>query len=39
LANFPEDYKWSSARFYATGENDFGFLSHFADGESDISIA
>jgi REP element-mobilizing transposase RayT len=25
----PEDYKYSSARFYQTGIDDWGFLSHF----------
>ena len=29
LANRPEDYHWSSARFYETGQNDFGFLTHY----------
>jgi REP element-mobilizing transposase RayT len=28
LAELPEDYKYSSARFYFTGEDDFGFLRH-----------
>jgi putative transposase len=28
LAQFPEDYKYSSARFYITGEDEFGFLRH-----------
>jgi putative transposase len=28
---YPEDYKWSSAKFYATGVDDFGFLTHFMD--------
>lgn len=31
LALRPEDYKWSSARFYETGEDEFGFLTHFMD--------
>ncbi len=30
LAVFPEDYKFSSARFYETGVNDYPFLTHFA---------
>jgi putative transposase len=31
LADRPEDYFWSSARFYLTGEDDFKFLTHYAD--------
>jgi putative transposase len=30
LSTYPEDYKYSSARFYETGENDFGLLTHYA---------
>lgn len=30
LSEFPEDYKYSSARFYLTGEDEFGFLRHYA---------
>lgn len=29
LANFPEEYPYSSAKFYETGIDDFGWLSHF----------
>ena len=29
LAKFPEEYKYSSAKFYETGTDDFGFLSHY----------
>lgn len=28
LSKYPEDYKWSSARFYANGEDAFSFLTH-----------
>jgi hypothetical protein len=28
LAATREQYKYSSAQFYYTGENDFGFLQH-----------
>ena len=31
LANRPEDYKFSSAKFYETGEREFDFLCHFED--------
>ena len=31
LADRPEEYKWSSARFYQTGEDEFGFLTHLAE--------
>lgn len=27
----PEDYYWSSARFYETGVDDFGFLTHYLE--------
>ncbi|GAA4738126.1 transposase [Flavisolibacter ginsenosidimutans] len=30
LAATPEDYKWSSARFYHTGVSEFGWLKHYA---------
>lgn len=30
LAQFPEDYKYSSARFYETGIDEFGLLTHYA---------
>lgn len=29
LAIYPEDYKYSSAKFYHTGVDDFGFLTHY----------
>jgi REP element-mobilizing transposase RayT len=29
LADLPENYKYSSARFYETGIDDFGWLTHF----------
>jgi hypothetical protein len=29
LVQYPEDYKYSSAKFYETGIDDFGFLSHY----------
>ncbi len=28
LATYPEDYRWSTARFYAGGENEFDFITH-----------
>lgn len=31
LAIQPEDYPWSSAKFYELGKDDFGFLTHFED--------
>ena len=31
LATLPEDYKYSSARFYETGIDSFGILTHFRD--------
>jgi putative transposase len=31
LAIRPEEYKWSSARFYETGEDEFGFLTHYKE--------
>ena len=31
LVERPEDYKWSSARFYHDGVDDFGFLTHYKD--------
>jgi putative transposase len=30
LAEFPEDYKYSSAKFYETGEDEFDLLTHYA---------
>jgi putative transposase len=32
MAEFPEDYEYSSARFYETGIDKFGFLEHIAEG-------
>ena len=29
LCSYPELYKYSSAKFYETGENEFGFLTHW----------
>jgi len=29
LAKLPEDYYYSSARFYLLNENDFGFITHY----------
>jgi putative transposase len=29
LAEFPEDYKYSSAKFYMTGVDEFGLLTHY----------
>ncbi|MBX3241602.1 MAG: transposase [Chitinophagaceae bacterium] len=29
LCKLPEDYKYSSAKFYETGIDDFGFLTHY----------
>ena len=31
LATFPEEYKFSSAKFYETGIDDFNFLTHFRE--------
>ncbi|RYC68702.1 transposase [Spirosoma sordidisoli] len=31
LATRPDAYKWSSARFYETNEDEFGFLTHYAE--------
>ncbi|MGZ3757762.1 MAG: transposase [Mucilaginibacter sp.] len=31
LVQYPEDYKYSSARFYETGVDEFGLLTHYAD--------
>ncbi|HWD90331.1 MAG TPA: hypothetical protein VG367_19525 [Mucilaginibacter sp.] len=32
LADLPENYKYSSARFYETGEDEFGLLTHYRGG-------
>lgn len=29
--SWPEEYYWSSAMFYKTGEDNFGFLTHLID--------
>ena len=29
LCENPEDYRWSSARFYISGDDEFNFLSHY----------
>jgi hypothetical protein len=31
LADIPENYKYSSAKFYETGVKDFSFLTHLND--------
>ena len=31
LAERPEHYFWSSARFYDTGVDEFGFLTHYME--------
>ena len=31
LVQYPEDYIWSSARYYETGEDAFGFLTHYQE--------
>ena len=31
LCAVPEDYKYSSAKFYETGFDEFGFLTHYMD--------
>jgi len=31
LADTPENYRWSSARFYSGKSDEFGILTHFAD--------
>ena len=31
LVKYPEDYKYSSARFYETGIDEFGLLTHYRD--------
>ena len=31
LAKEPQDYYYSSANFYETGKNSFGFLQHYGD--------
>jgi hypothetical protein len=31
MANFPEQYKFSSAKFYEAGVDEFNFLAHFRE--------
>lgn len=31
LADRPENYRWSSAKFYETGEDEFGILTHYRE--------
>jgi putative transposase len=31
LVSLPEDYRYSSANFYETGEDGFGFLTHYSE--------
>lgn len=31
LAESPENYKWSSSKFYENGIDDFGFLTHYME--------
>ena len=31
LCAYPEDYKYSSAKFYKSGMDEFGFLTHWMD--------
>ena len=31
LCNLPEEYKYSTAKFYETGINDWKFASHYAE--------
>ena len=31
LCQYPEEYKYSSAKFYETGVDDWGFLTHYVD--------
>ncbi|MEO6404551.1 MAG: transposase [Ferruginibacter sp.] len=31
LADIPESYRWSSARFYENGTDEFGVVSHYMD--------
>jgi REP element-mobilizing transposase RayT len=31
LARQPEDYRWSSAKFYETGVDEFGIVTHYLD--------
>ncbi len=31
LCRYPEEYKWSSARFYLEGKDEFGIITHYKD--------
>ena len=31
LVQYPEEYKYSSAKFYETGIDEFGLLTHYRD--------
>jgi len=31
LAAQPQDYRWSSAKFYETGEDEFGIITHYME--------
>ena len=31
LAQYPEEHRWSSAKFYLTGEDGFGILTHYME--------
>jgi hypothetical protein len=31
LSGYPEKYKYSSAKFYGTGVDEFGFITHWMD--------
>jgi hypothetical protein len=31
LVKFSEDYRWSSAKFYDSGEDEFDLLTHYMD--------
>ena len=31
LSERPEEYRWSSAKFYETGKDEFGILTHYAE--------
>jgi hypothetical protein len=32
LCKSPEEYRWSSAKFYLTGEDEFNILKNYRDG-------
>lgn len=31
LVKLPEDYRWSSAKYYESGEDEFGIVTHYMD--------